>query len=207
MYKGYSRCSKWCSVTVTHAWNGTYASQFQGLSEDSRTPLRCKSTTEEGCVDAMQIRNPSRFPKEKIAQHHIVGLRWPLHGTTSPNPLAKSRIKIFAGDERIIGWCGIAHFNCLNRNTMTLNTVAYNRMSLTNVCLWRIVLLFFLFFFFFWLINHRLNRSLKNWFFFLFLEFSIMFDQSGNDRKINFFLQIFFVNYAKIDVYFCINVF
>ncbi len=29
-----------------------------------------------------------------------------------------------------------------------------------------------------------------------------MFDRSGSDRKINFFLRIFFVNYAKMDVYF-----
>ncbi len=40
---------------------------------------------------------------------------------------------------------------------------------------------------FFWLIDHRLNRNLKNRFFFRFSEISIMFDRSGNDRKIDFF--------------------
>ncbi len=38
--------------------------------------------------------------------------------------------------------------------------------------------------------------------FFRFSEFSIIFHRSGNDQKIEFFLGIFFVNYAKIDVYF-----
>ncbi len=72
-YKGYLRCSKWCLLMVTHArmhgtlWspNGTYTSPFQGLSEDSRTPLRFKSAIGEECVYAVQIRNPSGVPKEK----------------------------------------------------------------------------------------------------------------------------------------------
>ncbi len=58
---------------------------------------------------------------------------------------------------------------------------------------------------FFRLIDHRLNRSLKNKFF-RFLEFSIMFHRSRSDRKIDFFLRIFSVNYMKIDVYFHENI-
>ncbi len=38
--------------------------------------------------------------------------------------------------------------------------------------------------------------------FFRFLEFSIMFDHSVNDRKIDIFFKIFFVNYTKPDIYF-----
>ncbi len=58
-----------CQRQLLHgiSWspNGTYASPFQGLSEDSRTPLRCKSATGEECTDTVPIRYLSGVLKEK----------------------------------------------------------------------------------------------------------------------------------------------
>ncbi len=65
-------------------------------------------------------------PKKKIAWRHVAGPRQPLHGTMLPNPLPKSCIKILVDDEGIMGWCAIVHFNRLNTNTTTLNTVVHD---------------------------------------------------------------------------------
>ncbi len=56
---------------------------------------------------------------------------------------------------------------------------------------------------FFQLIDHRLNRNPKNRFFFNFRKFrSCLIHQAMIEKSI-FFLRIFFINYTKIDFYFC----
>ncbi len=58
--------------------------------------------------------------------------------------------------------------------------------------------------FFFRLIHHRLNRNIKNRFFSIFGNIdhvSLIRRWSKNQ----FFLRIFFINYTKIEIYFCKN--
>ncbi len=74
-------------------------------------------------------------PKKKIARHHVAGPCQPLYGTMPLNPFTESCIKILVDDELIMGWYTRVHFNCLNTNTMTLNTVVHDCMSPTNICL------------------------------------------------------------------------